>query len=61
MTLGTIILVIVAAGILVLFETLKAVPEEGKWATPKYIEFEVVAVGLLIFGGITVWSWLKRP
>lgn len=58
MILGTIVLVIVAAGVLVLFETLKAIPEEGKWATPKYIAFEVVTGGLLAFGGLTVWSWL---
>jgi len=58
--LGTIILVIVATATLIIFETLKSAPEEGKWATPRYIAFEVVAVGLLIFGGITVWSWLTN-
>ena len=56
--LGTIILVIAAAAILIFFETVKSIPEEGKWGQPKYVALEVVIVGVLIWAAMAVWSWV---
>ncbi len=56
MTLGAVILLIVAAAALIVFETIISVPEEGKWARPRYVALEVVIAGLVIF---LLQSWLR--
>lgn len=55
MNLGIIFLVIAATLALIFFETMKSIPEEGRWARPKFVALEVIIAGLVIFGVISLW------
>ncbi len=55
--MGTIILAVVAVGLLVLFEIAKTPREE---APPKRVALEVLVLSLIVFGAIAAWSWFTR-
>lgn len=53
--LGTIVIEIIALPLVILFEIGQTAPEEAR---AKHVALEVVALCLLVFGAMAVWSWI---